>query len=85
MSVGGSSRSIFEVKLLMIVDDIVLLISLLLAYDGNPYRIQSSRQGSGSIIVVGSASLRLFQDVVVRIVITDGKELRVALTPRMCR
>ena len=60
----------------MIVGDIVLLILLLFAYDGDIYRIQSSRQGSGSIIVVGSASLRLFLDVVLRIVVADGMLLR---------
>ena len=60
----------------MIVFDLVLLVSLLLECDGDIYRIQFSRQGSGSIIVVGSASLRLVLDVVLRIVFTDGKELR---------
>ncbi len=76
MSVGGSAKSICEVKLLMIVDDLVLLILLLLACDGDTYRIQSSQQGSESIIIIRSASLRLFQDVVVRIVLSDGILLR---------
>ena len=60
----------------MIVGGIVLLILLLFAYYGDTYRIQSLRQGPGSIIVVGSASLRLFRDVVVLIVVADGRILR---------